>query len=73
MRGPSRDSTNAERLDGQNGLLVVSPVAHAPSLERMGVPTERVFETGRFTAEQGRFLEYHRYEVFLSARVRNAG
>jgi hypothetical protein len=90
-----RDSTNAERLDGQNGLLLtpsidhlfdrgfisfkedgrllVSPVAHAPSLERMGVPTGKVFEAGRFTPDQGRFLEYHRDEVFLSARVRNAG
>jgi len=92
---PWRDSTNAERLDGKNGLLLtpsidhlfdrsfisfrndgrllVSPVAHAPSLERMGVPTGRVFDAGRFTADQGRFLEYHRDEVFLSARVRNAG
>jgi len=92
---PWRDSTNAERLDGQNGLLLtpsidhlfdrgfisfkedgrllVSPVAHKASLERMGVVTGREFEAGRFTSEQGRFLEYHRDEVFLSARVRNAG
>jgi hypothetical protein len=57
MTDPSRDSTNAERLDGQNGLLLtpsidhlfdrgfisfrndgrllVSPVAHAPSPERI--------------------------------------
>jgi len=96
IRGkPWRDSTNAERLDGQNGLLLtpsidhlfdrgfisfkedgrllVSPVAHKPSLERMGVVTGRAFDAGRFTADQGRFLEYHRDEVFLSARVRNAG
>ena len=92
---PWRDATNAERPDGQNGLLLtpsidhlfdrgfisfkndgrllVSPVAHHASLERMGVPTVRVFEAGRFTSEQGRFLEYHRDEVFLSARIRNAG
>jgi hypothetical protein len=30
-----RDSTNSERLEGQNGRLPVSPVAHALSLERM--------------------------------------
>jgi predicted restriction endonuclease len=57
---PWRDSSNEERLDGENGLLLtpsidhlfdrgfisfrsdgrllVSPVAHAGSLERMGVP-----------------------------------
>jgi len=92
---PWRDATNAERLDGQNGLLLTpsidhlfdrgfisfkndgrllaSPVAHAPSLERMGVPTGREFDAGRFTDAQGRFLEYHRDEVFLSARVRSAG
>jgi hypothetical protein len=86
---PWRDSTNAERLDGQSGLLLtpsidhlfdrgfisfrndgrllVSPVAHAPSLERMGVPTGKIFDAGRFTADQGRFLEYHRDEVFLGA------
>jgi len=52
---------------------LVSPVAHAPSLERMGVPTAKVFDAGRFTSDQGRFLEYHRDEVFLSARVRSAG
>jgi hypothetical protein len=57
----------------EDGRLRVSPVAHKASLERMGVPTGKVFEVGRFTAEQGRFLEYLRDEVFMSARVRNAG
>lgn len=92
---PWRDANNAERLDGQNGLLLtpsidhlfdrgfisfradgrllVSPVAHQESLERMGVPTEREVETGAFTSGQAGFLEYHRDEVFLSARVRGAG
>ena len=58
---PWRDSDNAERLNGENGLLltpsidhlfdrgfigfegngnlIVSPVAHRPSLERMGIDT----------------------------------
>jgi hypothetical protein len=88
---PWRDSTNQERLTGENGLLLtpsidhlfdrgfisfledgrllVSPVAHADSLRRMGVPTDRRVEVGRFTHVQADFLEYHRDAVFLHARV----
>lgn len=84
---PWRDSSNEERLDGENGLLLtpsidhlfdrgfisfrgdgrllVSPVAHTGSLERMGVPTDRPFDAGRFSERQERFLEYHRDAVFL--------
>jgi hypothetical protein len=89
---PWRDSSNAERLDGDNGLLLtpsidhlfdrgfisfrddgrllVSPVAHVTSLERMGVETLRSVDTGPFRHEQLRYLEYHRDEVFLASRVR---
>ena len=88
---PWRDSTNAERLDPNNGLmltpsidhlfdrgfisfetngqLLVSPVAHRPSLARMGVAVDRVLDVGRFTRDQGRFLEFHRDAVFLRANV----
>lgn len=88
---PWRDSTNEERLDGANGLLLtpsidhlfdrgflsfedcgrllVSPVAHAASLERMGVPTDRSVDVGRFHPDQARYLEYHRDAVLLRARV----
>jgi putative restriction endonuclease len=87
---PWRDSNNAERLDGDNGLLltpsidhvfdrgfisfgadgnlIVSPVAHKPSLERMGVRTTEAVKVGHFTAGQRRFLEYHRDSVLLLAR-----
>jgi len=86
---PWRDSTNDERLDGENGLLltpsidhlfdrgfisfedngqlIVSPVAHASSLERMGVPTSETFNVGAFSSGQRRFLEYHRDAVLLRA------
>lgn len=89
---PWRDSTNEERLAGENGLLLtpsidhlfdrgfisfegdgkllLSPVAHAESLGRMGVPTHRVVDVGRFTSFQSGYLEYHRDAVFLQARVR---
>jgi hypothetical protein len=85
---PWRDSTNEERLNGENGLLltptidhlfdrgfigfegngnlIVSPVAHRPSLDRMGVPEEG-FNVGAFRAGQREFLEYHREMVLLKA------
>jgi hypothetical protein len=88
---PWRDCTNAERLDGDNGLmltpsidhlfdrgfisfedggvLLVSPVAHRPSLQRMGVDVEKKLNVGRFTAQQGRYLEFHRDAVFLRSAV----
>jgi hypothetical protein len=86
---PWRDSDNAERLDGENGLLltpsidhlfdrgfigfqdggalIVSPVAHRPSLELMGVPTASEFNVGTFSSGQRRFLEYHRDAVLLKS------
>lgn len=51
------------------GTVLISPVAHRESLERMGVAVDRAVEVGRFTARQRGFLEYHREDVFLSARV----
>ncbi|HXC61054.1 MAG TPA: HNH endonuclease signature motif containing protein, partial [Nitrospiria bacterium] len=87
---PWRDSSNEERLDGENGLLltptmdhlfdrgfigfedsgilIVSPVAHAPSLDRMGVATDRIINVGTFTQGQKTFLDYHRESVLLQAR-----
>jgi putative restriction endonuclease len=86
---PWRDSSNDERLDGENGLLltpsidhlfdrgfigfedsgdlIVSPVAHKPSLQRMGVETQRVVNVGEFTEGQRRFLDFHRNAVLLRA------
>lgn len=88
---PWRDSTDAERLDRHNGLLLtpsvdhlfdrgflsfendgrllISPVAHRESLARMGVPLDPAANVGRFSADQARYLEYHRDAVFLRARV----
>lgn len=86
---PWRDSTNEERLNGENGLLltpsidhlfdrgligfedsgtlIISPVAHRPSLQRMGVETERVVNVGGFTEGQQAFLDFHRNSVLLRA------
>lgn len=89
---PWRDSDNAERLNGENGLLLtpsidhlfdrgfisfeddgrllVSPVAHRPSLSRMGIPQAGSTNVGRFRSGQSRFLQYHRDSVFLRASLR---
>lgn len=89
---PWRDSTNDERLDGENGLLltptvdhlfdrgfisfegngrlIVSPVAHAESLRRMGVDPAVPVSVGAFSEGQRRYLEYHRENVLRLAVVR---
>ena len=84
---PWRDSSNEERLNGENGLLltpsidhlfdrgfigfedsgtlIISPVAHKPSLQSMGVETERLINVGTFTEGQRQFLDFHRNAVLL--------
>jgi putative restriction endonuclease len=86
---PWRDSSNQERLNGDNGLLltpsidhlfdrgfigfeddgdlIISPVAHQPSLERMGIDTKRTVNVGGFNEGQMRFLDFHRNAVLLRA------
>ena len=86
---PWRDSTNEERLNGENGLLltpnadhlfdrgfigfenngnlIISPVAHRPSLQRMGIDTTKVVNVGGFSAGQKQFLEFHRNAVLLQS------
>jgi hypothetical protein len=86
---PWRDSSNEERLDGENGLLltpsidhlfdrgfigfedsgrlVISPVAHVPSLQCMGIDTRATVNVGGFTEGQRRYLEFHRNSVLLRA------
>ncbi|RKH35689.1 HNH endonuclease [Corallococcus praedator] len=86
---PWRHSSNRERLDGNNGLLLspsidclfdrgfisfadngdvlVSPVASQDSLRRMGVDVATQHNVGRFSREQGRYLDFHRREIFLKS------
>jgi hypothetical protein len=88
---PWRDSTNKERLDGNNGLLLTpdadhlfdrgfitfedsgkaltSPVAHLPSLKRMGLDPAALPNKGPFNADQAIYLKFHRENVFLQARL----
>lgn len=86
---PWRDSTNEERLNGENGLLltpsidhlfdrgfigfedngklIISPVAHRPSLQRMGIDTMKAVNVGGFTGGQKQFLDFHRNAVLLQS------
>jgi putative restriction endonuclease len=86
---PWRDSTNEERLNGKNGLLltpsidhlfdrgfigfedngrlIISPVAHRPSLQRMGIDTSKTVNVGVFTSGQKLFLDFHRNAVLLQS------
>ncbi len=50
-----------------NGNLIVSPIAHKPSLERMGVTIDETVNVGRFSSGQRGFLDYHRDAVLLKA------
>jgi hypothetical protein len=50
-----------------SGELIISPIAHTPSLERMGIETEHRVNVGLFTEGQKHFLEFHRNSVLLRA------
>jgi putative restriction endonuclease len=50
-----------------SGVLIVSPVAHRPSLQRMGIDTAKVVNVGGFTSGQKKFLNFHRNAVLLQS------
>lgn len=50
-----------------SGTLIISPVAHKPSLARMGIETGRVMNVGGFSQGQRNFLGFHRNAVLLRA------
>ena len=92
---PWRDSSNEERLDGENGLLltpnadhlfdrgfigfesngdlIVSPVAHGESLQKLGIDPAKALNVGRFTSGQQEYLEFHREKVLLRSRFLERG
>jgi putative restriction endonuclease len=49
------------------GRLIIAPVAHLPSLQRMGVSTDQPVNVGKFSEGQRHFLDYHRNSVLLMA------
>ncbi len=52
-----------------NGDLLISPVSHKQSLEKMGVPVETKLNVGGFTEGQKVFLDFHREDIFLQKRI----
>jgi hypothetical protein len=50
------------------GALLISPVAHKPSLERMGVNVSEQINVGGFAEGQRGYLEWHQEYVFLRSR-----
>jgi putative restriction endonuclease len=52
-----------------SGELLVSPVAHTDSLNKMGIVTNHIVNVGGFAEQQREFLEFHRTNVFLKSEV----
>ncbi len=52
-----------------NGELLISPVAHTASLNKMGIVTNQVVNVGGFAEPQREFLEFHRAKVFLKRDI----
>jgi hypothetical protein len=54
---------------GDEGDVLVSPVADKESLMRMGVSCDRPIFAGSFSGDQKYFLDYHRKEIFLKSAI----
>lgn len=54
---------------GDEGEVLISPIADRDSVSRMGVAMDRPMFTGRFNADQAHFLDYHRNRVFLKSAI----
>jgi hypothetical protein len=53
-----------------NGRLIVSPVAHTPSLHCMGINVDEPTNVGSFTSGQKAYLDFHRQSVLLQSNLR---
>ena len=51
-----------------NGDLLISPVVHKESLQRLGLDPGRLMNVGGFTRGQQRYLEFHRENVLLKTK-----
>jgi putative restriction endonuclease len=54
---------------GDDGSLLISPVADKDVLKRLGVPIAHPRSCGSFTRNQKHYLAYHRSQVYLQAGV----
>jgi putative restriction endonuclease len=48
-----------------NGRLIISPVAHRTSLQKMGIDVAAPVNVGNFSSGQKHFLDFHRQSVLL--------
>lgn len=48
-----------------NGDLLVSPVAHKPSLKKMKIPVDEIANVGQFSSGQKKYLDWHREFLLL--------
>ena len=51
-----------------SGDVLISPVAHAGSLARLGLTTDRRLNVGAFSEGQRKYLDFHRENVLLRSR-----
>ncbi len=52
----------------RNGDLLISPVAHQASLERMGIEVTKRVNVGTFSEGQKAYLDFHRESVLLKSK-----
>lgn len=52
-----------------NGAVLVSPVADKGAFEKMGLRADMLRNVGPFSSGQRRFLDFHRENIFLQAKV----
>jgi putative restriction endonuclease len=52
-----------------DGRLLISPIAHEESLQKMGIDTGERVNVGAFTEEQKKFLDFHRQQIFLKPNL----
>jgi len=53
-----------------SGKVLVSPVADVTSIKKMGIEVSGLQNVGSFSAGQRKYLDYHRENVFLEAKVK---
>ncbi len=53
-----------------SGKVLVSPVADTTSIKKMGIDVSALQNVGSFSAGQRKYLDYHRENVFLEAKLK---
>lgn len=50
-----------------NGSLIISPVNHTETINRMGISTDKLTNVGSFTSGQKHYLDFHRECILLDS------